>query len=224
MAEFLTTNGIASQIENIIIEAKSKLILVSPYLKISKTFHQRLNDASRRGVKITIIYGKDELNAKQRELLTQLKNLELFYLENLHAKCYFNESKMVVTSMNMYEFSEKNNREMGILLDRILDKDLYNKAVVETKSFADASIRESITPLAKASNVKKRFVQAKGGYCIRCGQIIELDLDRPLCSDCYSVWSQWGDEDYVENVCHSCGSDHDHVSKARPECYDCYTS
>jgi hypothetical protein len=38
MAEFLTTTGISHKIENIILNAKKNLILVSPYLKISKTF------------------------------------------------------------------------------------------------------------------------------------------------------------------------------------------
>ncbi len=61
MAEFLTTSGTSHHIENIIIDAKTKLVLVSPYLQISKTFYERLKDASNKGVQIKIIYGKDEL-------------------------------------------------------------------------------------------------------------------------------------------------------------------
>ena len=52
MADFLTTNGTSSEIENIIIDAKKELTLVSPYLKLSKTFYERLRDADQRGVKI----------------------------------------------------------------------------------------------------------------------------------------------------------------------------
>lgn len=44
MAEFLTTNGTSYHIENIIIGAEEKLVLVSPYLQISKTFYERLKD------------------------------------------------------------------------------------------------------------------------------------------------------------------------------------
>jgi len=65
MAEFLTTSGTSHHIENIIMEAKQKLLLVSPYLKLSKTLHERLKDASERGVKIKIIYGKDELKPNE---------------------------------------------------------------------------------------------------------------------------------------------------------------
>ena len=65
MAEFLTTNGTSYHIENIILDAKKKLVLVSPYLQISKTFFERLKDASNREVSLKIIYGKNELNKKE---------------------------------------------------------------------------------------------------------------------------------------------------------------
>lgn len=134
MPEFLTTLGVSFQIENIILEAQNELILVSPYLQLSKIFCERLLDASNKNVTIKIVYGKSELNSKHKSFLTNLKNVNLFYLENLHAKCYLNENKMVLTSMNMYEFSEKNNREMGILIEKKNDSELYKKAVTEALS------------------------------------------------------------------------------------------
>src|SRR5690349_1416504 len=127
MAEFLTTSGTAHHVENIIIDAKGNLTLVSPYLKLSKTLFERLKDASARGVKIKIVYGKDELKPNEKNSLAELK-CDLFFFENLHAKCYYNDHKMVITSMNMYEFSEKTNREMGVLIDKQADPQLYDKA------------------------------------------------------------------------------------------------
>lgn len=79
MAEFLTTNGTSYHIENIIIGAEKKLVLVSPYLQISKTFYERLKDASKKNVKIKIIFGKDELKPNEKNSLAELKNLELLY-------------------------------------------------------------------------------------------------------------------------------------------------
>src|SRR5690606_27510368 len=105
MAEFLTTSGISHQIEDIIIDADSKLILVSPFLQLSKNLLQRLKEASGNKVNIKIIYGKDELKQSEKDSLSEINNLEIYFLENLHAKCYLNEKKMVITSMNMYEFS-----------------------------------------------------------------------------------------------------------------------
>lgn len=231
MAEFLTTNGTSYNIENIIIDAKSKLILVSPYLQISKTFYERLKDASNKGVAIKIIYGKDELKPNERNSLADLKSVELFYFENLHAKCYFNENKMVITSMNMYEFSEKNNREMGVLIDRIKDKDLFDKAVSETHSILQSS--EQI-PLRKAARQiqndwtktengksKSNYKKQVRGYCIRCEGRINYDPGKPYCSDCFSIWAQFENYDYQENVCHRCG-EYELTTMAKPQCYNCF--
>jgi phosphatidylserine/phosphatidylglycerophosphate/cardiolipin synthase-like enzyme len=113
MAEFLTTTGVSHHIENIIKTAKKNLYLISPYLKLTKNFYERLKDASDRGVVIEIYYGKNELDFTEKQKLNQLRNVQLFFSANLHAKCFYNEETMVITSMNMYEFSEKNNREMG---------------------------------------------------------------------------------------------------------------
>ncbi|MBI2329571.1 MAG: hypothetical protein HYU85_08090, partial [Chloroflexi bacterium] len=101
MAEFLTTKGTAYHIENIIVNAKNWLFLISPFLNLSKNFYERLKDADRRKVKIILIFGKDELKPSEKKLLQQLENLELFFCENLHAKCFLNEEQMVITSMNM---------------------------------------------------------------------------------------------------------------------------
>jgi phosphatidylserine/phosphatidylglycerophosphate/cardiolipin synthase-like enzyme len=152
MAEFLTTNKTSSSIEDIIMDAKSKIVLVSPYLQISKTFYERLKDASNKNVTIKIIYGKDELKPNEKNSLAELKNVELFYFQNLHAKCYLNENKMVITSMNMYEFSEKTNREMGVLIDRVADKELFEKAVNEVKSILESS--ECVGSPIFSTNVK----------------------------------------------------------------------
>jgi phosphatidylserine/phosphatidylglycerophosphate/cardiolipin synthase-like enzyme len=232
MAEFLTTNGTSYNIENIIIDAKAKLILVSPYLQISKTFYERLKDASSKGVAIKIIYGKDELKPNERNSLADLKNVELFYFENLHAKCYFNENKMVITSMNMYEFSEKNNREMGVLIDRVNDKELFDKAVSETLSILKSSeqiplrkaTRQIQTDLSKpiVGKSKTNYKQQVRGYCIRCEERINYDPEKPYCANCFTVWAQYENFDYLENVCHRCG-EYEISTMAKPQCYNCFS-
>jgi hypothetical protein len=230
MAEFLTTSGTSHHIENIIIEAKSKLVLVSPYLQISKTLYERLKDASNRGVQITIIYGKDELKPNERNSLAQLKNIGLFYFENLHAKCYFNESTMVITSMNMYEFSEKNNREMGVLIGRSSDKELFDKAVNETHSIKQSAEKiplqksdRSSSPEKDKSAKQSGYKKVARGYCIRCEERIDYDPQRPYCNSCYSIWAQFENPDYNESVCHKCGEFGD-TTMNRPQCYSCYSA
>lgn len=152
MAEFLTTTANSFYIEKIIIDATEKLILVTPYLNLSKTLTERLIDADNQNISITIIYGKSELSKKEQTKLENLNNLELYYCENLHAKCYLNEHSMVITSMNLYEFSEKNNREMGIFITQADDKEIYQKSLREIDSIL------SISELKKAriSSIKSQ--------------------------------------------------------------------
>jgi len=231
MAEFLTTNGTSYHIENIIIDAKSKLMLVSPYLQISKTLYERLKDASDRSVAIKIIYGKDELKPNEKNSLSELKNLELFYFENLHAKCYFNETQMVITSMNMYQFSEKTNREMGVLIHRTSDKDLFEKAVNETLSILQSAEkirlerieRNPVIKAAKSSTpgAGAKYKQNLRGYCIRCEARIDYNPAKPYCEDCYSIWANYSNPEYEETVCHKCG-EYENTTMLKPQCYDCY--
>lgn len=139
MAKFLTTTGTASAIEEIIRKAKSQLVIVTPYLMLNKHVEQRLKDANKRKVQITLIYGKKELAQSQVQSLEQLQHLDMFFCENLHAKCYHNETTMVMSSMNLYEYSEKNNREMGVQFDFNEDKDLFQDACEEIESIKNAS-------------------------------------------------------------------------------------
>lgn len=232
MAEFLTTSGTSYNIENIIIEAKSKLVLVSPYLQISKTLYERLKDASNKNVAIKIIYGKDDLKPNERNSLAELQNVELFFFQNLHAKCYFNENKMVITSMNMYEFSEKTNREMGVLINRNTDKELFEKAVNETLSILQSSEpqplrkseRQPIPEFIPTTNgqPKSRSKAQIRGYCIRCETRIDYNIEKPYCSDCFSIWVQYENPDYAENVCHRCG-EYEETCLNKPLDRNCFT-
>lgn len=139
MPQFLTTAGTSHIIEDIIIKAKSELVLITPYLKLSRILFERLTDANHRGVRIQLVYGKSELQSSERQQLNTLTNMELLYLGNLHAKCYFNESTLIVSSMNLYEFSEKNNREMGIVLTRRDDGECFADALAEAQSIINAA-------------------------------------------------------------------------------------
>jgi len=255
MAEFLTTHATAHYIEDIILNSKEKLVLVSPYLQISKTFMDRLIDADERGIKILVIYGKDELKPGERDQLNKLKNLSLLFCINLHAKCYFNEDTMVITSMNMYEFSEKTNREMGVLINRVSDANVYINAVREIQSIERASTppedktpqqHQQITsgtapkiPTSKTNDRKQDVghkkqafsileelgkalgLSEKAGYCIRGGEKIPFDTNRPFCIEHYRSWEKHKDPEYKEHYCHLCGERHP-TSFNRPLCLSCF--
>ena len=198
MAEFLTTKGVSYKIENIIRNAKKDVVLVSPFLQLSQTFLERLKEAELHKVHITIIYGKDQLQTNEAEQLSQLKKLDLYYLDNLHAKCFYNESELVITSMNMYNFSEQVNREMGICVTKKDDPQLFEEAVRESISIKNAAEPKALKKASRSTSNKKKnqnfafqkkqpSVKSRSnyGHCIRCGDNISFDIERPYCGSCF---------------------------------------
>jgi phosphatidylserine/phosphatidylglycerophosphate/cardiolipin synthase-like enzyme len=225
MAEFLTTAGIINSLEQIITGARERLVLISPYLKLSPTLMQRLQDAEIGRVEITIVYGKNELQQEQQDQLATLTNLSLYFLENLHAKCYMNEARMVITSMNMYDFSEK-NREMGVLVTS--DEPVFMAADREVQSIIRAAEPKPnlVANVRAESGPRSRWgsptaASRTGGSCIRCSREIPRNVARPLCRSCYDTWAAFGNPDYPERACHQCGTA-GAVSVARPLCRACY--
>jgi len=231
MAEFLTTKGTTSHIEDIIKEANKGLVLMSPYLQISESFFSRLKTASARSVNITIIYRKDELKEGEYKQLASLKNVELRSLKSLHAKCYYNEKEMVTSSMNMYEYSENNNTEMGISISAEKDPIIFGKAMSECEHI----FQNSIADIVPGSNNK--FIENlravhptpaatvnHDGFCIHCGKDIELNPGKPYCDKCFVTWKRYNNPDYKEMVCHGCGNEHKETSMNIPQCSDCYKS
>ena len=181
MAEFLTTLQISSFIEDVIMTGKKKITLVSPYLQISRNLFERLTDADKDGVEIVVIYGKDKLHTRERKQLTELKNIRLYFSKNLHAKCYFNEDKLVVTSMNMYEYSEKNNREMGIGIERKSSKQLYEDVTTEVDSIiSSADLKHKC--LTNWNYFKNENYQEK--FCHSCRSKAKTSMASPLCAKC----------------------------------------
>lgn len=214
MAKFINTRKAVSEIEDLIKNANERLILVSPYLKLSKDFKELLSYRNNKDRITTIIFGKQELNPDEMTFLQSLRFVILKYNESLHAKCYINDHKMIITSLNLYEFSMANNKEMGVLIDKNLPEDvqLFEDAMREVEFIDTTSQRFDLsTPKPKGSSIKtkeKKSVTSfnnQPGYCIRTGIKIPFDLERPLSYDAYQIWNQFGDPDYPEKYCHFSG-------------------
>jgi phosphatidylserine/phosphatidylglycerophosphate/cardiolipin synthase-like enzyme len=130
MPKYLRTSGITAGVEELIREARERLYIISPYLKLSDNIRELLNDKEREKAEVRIIFGKQELSPTEMSYLQNLKYVRLYFSKNLHAKCYLNEKKMIISSMNLYEFSQQNNKEMGILIERDIESDrpVYEEA------------------------------------------------------------------------------------------------
>lgn len=91
---------------------------------------------------LLLIYGKTELSSNEKMKITSLENVEVYFCKNLHAKCYHNEETLIISSMNLCEFSERNNREMGMLIEKSRDSDIFNETLCEIESIKNASVKE----------------------------------------------------------------------------------
>ncbi len=249
MAKFLTTDQISSEITNIIKNAGSQITLITPYLKLSDILLERLKDAGRQSKKINLVYGKDELKPDEKSKLQQLANLSLYFSKDLHAKCYYNEECMVIASMNLHEYSQGNNWEMGLLIYKEEDNKLFSEAlkeveiiirsadkiksgspsvfgrvVKETKSILDSAVKDDSRKSKPTSKTRTTSRTKKEGYCIRCKTSIPYNLDSPYCRDCWKKWKEGGgNPDYRERdgKCHACGKPAP-TTMLKPQCSSCF--
>jgi phosphatidylserine/phosphatidylglycerophosphate/cardiolipin synthase-like enzyme len=242
VAVFLTTRGTISELEKIINNALDGVALISPFIKIPDSLFQNLKAAGQRGVKISVVYGKSQLEPETFKRLTELRNAKLYFLENLHAKCYFNEKSMVITSLNLYDFSEANNREMGVLVTKQEDEAVYNEALREAKMIIDLAVRSDINAQVAeqvkvhpqkqkeirepksiwhrdVSDIFSIFFGKRNGFCIGCRTKIDFDEYKPYCPTCYAKWAQ--DKRQKANYCHECGRE-SITTINKPRCRSCY--
>ena len=133
MAKFLNTSATNYFLEELIKGARDRLILVSPFLKLNDRIKELLADKNRLKIDVRIVYGKSELQPQEIDWLRGLTYIRTSFCKNLHAKCYLNEELCIVTSLNLYEFSQVNNNEMGILVSRSEDATLYKDAYEEAQ-------------------------------------------------------------------------------------------
>lgn len=133
MAKFLNTSATNYFLEELIKDAKDRLILISPFLKLNDRIRELLSDKNRLKIDVRIVYGKSELQPEEINWLKELTYIRTSFCKNLHAKCYLNEELCIVTSLNLYEFSQVNNNEMGVLISRATDPDLYRDTYEEAQ-------------------------------------------------------------------------------------------
>jgi len=232
MADLLTTKEILAALDNIIKRAEKYICIFTFNIKIDPNYLVRLRNASKRDIKITIVFGVENGDDQLINELLNMPNCTVYFKEYLHAKFYYNEKELLVGSMNLSEASAKNNFELGVLFKG----DEYTTVIKKVKEEA----KEIISDATEWKNLKKQkktsdFVFAakavpfvgktkSKGTCIRCDMKIPLNPEKPLCVDCFHEWAEWENEDYIENFCHNCGKEKDDISFAKPECYPCYSS
>ncbi|MGB2813663.1 MAG: phospholipase D-like domain-containing protein [Dehalococcoidales bacterium] len=223
MPKFLDTAGVTYHLQHVINNANEKLILISPYLKINDRIKSSLVDKDKFKIDIRLIYGKSELQPAEHNWLKSLQYVHTSFCKNLHAKCYLNEKEAIVTSMNLYDFSQVNNYEMGIYVEKDKDTDLYNDIYQEVNRLIRASDESKVTvsTIPSVPKVSLKPTESNDGYCIRCHSEIKLDPMTPYCRSCYNLWKKFRNEEFQEKYCHICGRANK-STLLKPACLSCY--
>lgn len=126
MAKFLKGNELNWEIERLFENAFESIILISPYIQLHERYKSTLLTKLQDEIKIIVVFGKNEEDISKSmkqddfEFFKQFPHVEILYEKRLHAKYYANESSGILTSMNLYGYSQNNNIEAGILMEKSL--------------------------------------------------------------------------------------------------------
>ena len=295
MSTFLTGKELEDTIYDIIWEAEQSLLIVSPYIKLDgyfkELFEKHLNNPKLR---LTVVFGKNEKDVNKSlrntdfDFFKQFPNVSIIYVPDLHAKYYGNEKKGMITSINLYDYSFKNNIEFGVYSEQSVLNKFSKSADVEAWNYCMDLAHDYETvyvkrPVYKAKktiiNLGKEFIKSevlldltdnfygkkknrtdsgkrlddfpdeldfnsdvrperiweeeeksgkynnniqkkdisvasenvideKGprkGYCIRSGEEIDFNPERPMSLKAFKKWNQFQDVNYGEAYCHFSG-------------------
>jgi hypothetical protein len=172
MIKFLTTQGLNYYIEELLKNADVKIVLTSPFIKFHRRIKEILINKKKQGVEIHIVCRVSDLQESISEYCTKI-----FDVPTLHAKCYMSEREAILTSLNLYEFSQLNNEEMGVYV-----KDQNDGSVLFRE------IRQEVERFCKENKQNQSEADDKNDPCLVIGkkysafelqQIFKFDYQGP---------------------------------------------
>lgn len=222
------------EIITLINEAQQFLVLVSPYLAPWSGLTTAIERARIRGVPVILVLRGGEEQTKHAAAAASLKPFiqSLLFVERLHAKIYLSDRASVMTSMNLVETSALNSIELAVVVTREQHPDAYQQALRVCESLIatgeqdrqraqGASGSGTLSKEGGRANQRAQQSTRAKAYCIRCATEISRNPDKPLCPDCYKIWSRYEDPDYKEEHCHFCRRNAA-TSLRKPLCRGCY--
>lgn len=170
MAKFISGKELVDAVDDIIFSAKSRLMIISPYIRLDKYFKELFEKHKNNAeVEIIIGFGKNEsnisksLNYEDFEFFKNFPNIGIVYIPNLHAKYYSNEKVGLVTSINLLDSSFKNNIEYGVLGESKLFGGA-DKFDLEAFSYSSDILKEGYAVYARKPSFKKKYMGLSKDY------------------------------------------------------------
>ena len=197
MAKYLDTSHISSELMELLKEAKEKIILVTFSVQVNTQIQERLKTKSKIGTlsEITLIYGNTKPKKSELQWMSEIDDLKVWKKKNLHAKCYINEKKAIICSMNLYDYSQTTNVEMGFLITKEEDPQAYKKMMEDIDDLKVNGTREKPwlvedSPINEKQAKTERKTEKKNNSQLSYSQQIKKQLLEFLRSDMSSHFKQ----------------------------------
>lgn len=177
MSKFITGKDLEDSIYNIIWYAENTLLIVSPFIKLDDYFKELFDHHQNNpNIELIIVFGKNEKEVKRSmsksdfDYFKKFLNISIIYVPNLHAKYYGNESMGVITSINLYDYSFKNNIEFGVYSEQSIlnrfsksaDNEAWNKCLCIAEENEVVFIKRPMYEKKKLIiNLGKNFIKSE---------------------------------------------------------------
>jgi phosphatidylserine/phosphatidylglycerophosphate/cardiolipin synthase-like enzyme len=215
--EVLTTSQISTKIIDIINDSKEYCVIITPYLEEWLHLQKCLMTTRDKKKRIIFFFREDQKEKKKIKDFYDEYKFDIVFIKDLHAKIYLNENEALITSMNLYDKSQKDNYEMGVLLKNKKIIDEHVKTYVYDQIFKTGKIDELTL---KSNNnfyelLENNLFFEKIDYCVYCGKPKKYIADYLYCDKCHKTLKP---DKKNFRFCVTCGKE----TKEHSQCTECH--
>jgi len=206
------TDIISAKITNIIDEAEEYCFLITPYFNEWIHLERSLEAANKQKKRIVFFFSeKQDLDEykdrKKKDRITEFYkkyNFDIIYIKNLHAKIYLNEKEAIITSMNLYDSSNRYNYEIGVLIKNkdivdLIYNDIILNYIYNTGKADELTLKGYYYKLLETNN----SIENDNRYCVYCGTSMKQVNDNLYCNHCHESLHDFNQNNF--NFCNICG-------------------
>ncbi len=139
MPQYLNSNAGQFHFEQILRDAEHRVLLVAPILKLNRRLQELIDVQVAHAVEVRFVYERNKLSHREIQWLDARPYARAFFLQDLHAKCYLNERQALLTSMSPFDYRRAAKYEMGLLVTRQEDPELFQTVFDEAQKLLRAA-------------------------------------------------------------------------------------
>nr|WP_321224618.1 hypothetical protein [uncultured Psychroserpens sp.] len=150
---------ISGEIMTLLDEADKEVVIISPYVKISewKKLERTLLELKSREIEVEFYFRED---SEQAKLEIERYGFIPLPIKNLHCKIYLNEKSAIVSSMNLYKFSDENSLDIAYRTETFEEfeeiRNFYNRYIKSNLIVSKIDIHDFW------NNIEKKLIEILG--------------------------------------------------------------